>query len=197
MIIDVGRDDKPVALRTEEPESAGRIVMDIEMDIDQVRVLAERARDENWRFRTFIKSSDLSQARLDRAVARYYAEAAGKIDCCACANCCTVMSPQMAKKDVRRLARTMSLPEGDFIDRYLQPGQDRDTYAPRQAPCPFLRGKLCTVYEARPDNCRSFPNLHKRDFRSRLIQVVENSTVCPIVYNVLDLLKLEFWRRRR
>jgi len=171
--------------------------MDIETDIDKARVSAERKQDDNWRFRAFIKGSDLSAARLDRTVALYYAEVAAKIDCCACANCCTVMCPQLAKKDIRRLAEALLLPEDELVSKYLQPGEDKGTYVPRQTPCPFLRDKLCTVYEARPDNCGSFPNLHKRDFRSRLIQVVDNSTVCPIVYNVLELLKLEFWRGRR
>jgi hypothetical protein len=171
--------------------------MDRETDVDKAKVLAESKQDENWRFRTFLKVSDLSGARLDRTVANHYAAVAATIDCRACANCCKVMSPQLSKRDIRRLAEALLLPEDQLISRYLQPGEDKGTYVTRQAPCPFLQDKLCTVYEARPDNCRSFPNLHKRDFRSRLIQVVRNSTVCPIVYNVLELLKSEFWRRRR
>jgi uncharacterized protein len=171
--------------------------MDIETDIDKVKALAENKQDENWRFRTFLKGSDLSQARLDRTVGGHYAVVAAAIDCCACGNCCKVMSPELTKRDVRRLAEALHLPEDELIREYLEPGEDRGTYVSKQVPCPFLRDKLCTVYEARPDVCRSFPNLHKRDFRSRLIQVVQNSTVCPIVYNVLELVKAEFWRGRR
>jgi Fe-S-cluster containining protein len=107
------------------------------------------------------------------------------------------MSPLLTGRDIRRLSEMLLLPKPELIGKYLQPGEDKGTYVPRQVPCPFLRENLCTVYEGRPDNCRSFPNLHKRDFRSRLIQVIENSTICPIVYNVLEVLKLEFWRRRR
>ncbi len=40
----------------------------------------------------------------------------------------------------------------------------------------------CTVYDARPDDCRSFPHLHKDEFVFRLIQVVNNCSVCQIVY---------------
>ena len=171
--------------------------MNIETDINTVKVLAEEKQDENWRFRTFLKGSNLSQVRLDRTVAQHYAAAAAKIDCCTCANCCKIMSPSLLKRDIRRLAKHLSLPEDELIREYLQPGEDKNTYTSRQVPCPFLQDKLCTVYEARPDNCRSFPNLHKRDFKSRLIQVVQNSAVCPIVYNVLEELKLELWRGRR
>jgi uncharacterized protein len=174
-----------------------RTEMDVETDIAKARALAERKQDENWRFRTFIKGSDLSGARLDRTVAHHYTLVAAMIDCRACANCCKVMSPQLAKRDIRRLAEITLLPEDELISEYLQPGEDRGAYVLRQTPCPFLQDRLCTVYEARPDDCRSFPHLHKRDFRSRLTQIVENSTVCPIVYNVLELLKLELWKGRR
>ena len=192
----IGRsgDDESGGPRNARP---GRTQMYIETDIDRARASAERKLNENWRFRAFIKGSDISGARLDRTVARYCTEVAGMIDCRSCANCCTAMSPQMTKKDIRRLAEALLLPEDELLRQYLQPGEDRGIYVPRQTPCPFLRNRLCAVYEARPDNCGSFPNLHKRDFRSRLIRVVENSTVCPIVYNVLELLKLEFWREKR
>ncbi len=72
--------------------------MDIETDIIKFKVLAEKKQDENWRFRTFIKGSDLSRARLDRTVAHHYAAVAVTIDCCACANCCKVMSPAVDKE---------------------------------------------------------------------------------------------------
>jgi uncharacterized protein len=119
--------------------------MDIETDIDKVKVLAENKQDENWRFRTFLKGSDLSQARLDRTAAGHYAAVAERIDCCACGNCCKVMSPELSKRDVRRLAEALLLPEDELISAYLESGEDRGAYVSRQVPCPFLRDKLCTV----------------------------------------------------
>ncbi len=41
-----------------------------------------------------------------------------------------------------------------------------------------------TQYQCRPDDCRSYPHLHKRDFISRLINVIGNYSVCPIVFNI-------------
>ena len=60
-------------------------------------------------------------------------------------------------------------------------------------PCPFLVDDLCTNYDARPQVCRSFPHLHKKDFRSRLYGVIFNYELCPIVYNVYEQLKEELW----
>lgn len=36
------------------------------------------------------------------------------------------------------------------------------------APCPMLDGKLCSIYDNRPEVCRSFPHLEKPLFTSRL-----------------------------
>jgi Fe-S-cluster containining protein len=64
-------------------------------------------------------------------------------------------------------------------------------------PCGFLQEQGCSVYDSRPDDCRSFPHLHKREFRSRLIGVIENCSICPIVYNVFEGLKSDLWRSSR
>ena len=34
---------------------------------------------------------------------------------------------------------------------------------------------------------------HKKEFTSRLISVIENSSLCPIVYNVYEFAKRELW----
>jgi len=75
--------------------------------------------------------------------------------------------------------------------------KDIDAYCFRQKPCPFLQNNRCTVYDARPDDCRSFPHLHKDEFVFRLIQVVNNCSVCQIVYNVFEWLKEELWHFKR
>jgi len=45
------------------------------------------------------------------------------------------------------------------------------------------------VYPDRPNDCRSYPHLHKNDFVLRLWGVDDDSSVCPIVYNVYEKLK--------
>jgi hypothetical protein len=107
------------------------------------------------------------------------------------------MSPALSGRDLRRLVDHLSLPRNEVIREYLRPGEDRGSYVFRQAPCPFLHDQRCSIYGDRPDACRSFPHLHKREFRSRLIQVVENCGICPIVYNVFERLKMDLWRGSR
>jgi hypothetical protein len=38
------------------------------------------------------------------------------------------MSPQLVKRDIRRLAAHLLLPEDELISEYLQPGKDKGTY---------------------------------------------------------------------
>ncbi|MGA2107352.1 MAG: YkgJ family cysteine cluster protein [Syntrophorhabdales bacterium] len=171
--------------------------MDIETDIERIKSLAEAKEDENWRFRAYLKGLDLSEASLDRLVWRHLDDIAPRIDCCACANCCTVISPLLSYKDVRRLADHLGIEKTQVIREHLRLSKERSRYEFQHRPCQFLHDKRCTVYEARPDDCRSFPHLHKREFISRLIGVVENCSICPIVYNVFERLKMELWGRRR
>jgi Fe-S-cluster containining protein len=63
-------------------------------------------------------------------------------------------------------------------------------------PCPMLNGKLCSIYENRPDVCRSFPHLEQPAFTSRLMGVIDNVAICPIAFNAFEDLKAKLaWPR--
>ena len=78
--------------------------------------------------------------------------------------------------------------------RFLVRDEDGDVIF-REMPCPLLSGNLCTVYEHRPNDCRSFPHLDQDEFVFRLTQAVQNCSICPIVFNVFERLKDELWHR--
>ena len=60
----------------------------------------------------------------------------------------------------------------------------------------MLNGKLCSIYENRPDVCRSFPHLEQPEFTSQLMGVIDNVAVCPIAFNAFEELKAKLaWRR--
>jgi Fe-S-cluster containining protein len=54
----------------------------------------------------------------------------------------------------------------------------------------MLNGNLCSIYDNRPDTCRTFPHLEKPGFVSRLIGVIGSLSVCPIAFNVFEELKV-------
>jgi len=177
--------------------SARKGFMHIETNIERVSELAEAKEDQNWRFQTFLKGVDLSVKELDSIAHRHYKDIARQIDCGTCANCCKEVSPKLSEEDVTRLASCLGISPSELTAAHLRPTEDEDTYYFRQKPCPFLWNNRCTVYDARPDDCRSFPHLHKDEFVFRLIQVVNNCSACPIVYNVFERLKEELWHFKR
>lgn len=171
--------------------------MKLQTDPKVVAKLAADREDENWRFRSFLKGVDLDIEERDAIVHRHYEEVSSKIDCCACGNCCREMLPVLSTSDVARLAAGLNLSEAETIDRFLVPQEEEEgetgTLTFNKKPCPLLSGNRCGAYASRPDNCRSFPHLHKEGFVFRLIQVMENCSICPIVFNVFERLKDELW----
>ena len=92
----------------------------------------------------------------------YYKTANGlRFECTRCGNCCTRPGAVFfTGQDLPRAAEFLGLTPEEFVRRYrlqdedgarsLDPGPDR--------PCPFyddFRG--CTIYKARPTQCRTWP----------------------------------------
>lgn len=167
--------------------------MKLQTDPKVVAKLAEEREEENWRFRSFLKGVDLDIEELDAIVHRHYEDVSSQIDCCACGNCCREVLPVLHTSDVARLASGLNLSETEVINRFLVPGKEKETFTFNNKPCPLLAGNRCTAYPSRPDDCRSFPHLHKEEFVFRLVQAVENCWICPIAFNVFERLKIELW----
>lgn len=170
--------------------------MEIETDINRIEKLARHREEANWAFRCFLKSSNLSINRIDSKVHQLYREISSRIECTSCANCCRVSRPLLTKADVKRLSQAQSLSISAFRARYLRTDEDEKGETFNALPCPFLKDNRCTVYEHRPADCRSFPHMHKREFIFRVNQAFSNCQVCPIVFNLYEGLKREFWHRR-
>ncbi|HEX2869370.1 MAG TPA: YkgJ family cysteine cluster protein [Ignavibacteriales bacterium] len=174
--------------------------MYVEKDLEKIKKKAELRRDENFEFRSYLKWIDMESAEIDSVVHRIYNEVIEQIDCKECANCCFTKTPFLDDKDIKRFVRSLEIQEEEFRNKYLQEAESDDSkklYEFNSLPCPFLKNNLCTNYDNRPENCQSFPHLHKNNFTSRLRGIINNCETCPIVFNVLEELKREFWRRRK
>jgi Fe-S-cluster containining protein len=165
----------------------------MEIDPKRIRILSKEKEEENWRFRSFLKGYDISIEELDAIVHELYEKVSSEIECTACANCCEQVTPLLYEEDIKRLARSTGDPVSQFKEKYLVEGEDEGNFEFNMRPCPFLKNKRCSQYDARPKDCRSFPHLHKPEFVFRLIGVVENCSICPIVFNVYEYLKDEIW----
>ncbi len=166
-------------------------------DLVQIRTLGEKKRDENLRFRRFMKSRDHS----DRILRRIAEEIEGQIDCTECANCCKVANVEVSERDVERLARYLRISPDRFLREYTADDPEEGVRILKRDPesgCGFLNGRECEVYDARPDICQRFPHLVRGQgsIASRMWEFVDRACYCPIVYNSLEAFKQELRFRR-
>ena len=168
--------------------------MRIETDLKIIERLAEERNEVNFEFRAFLKSRDIESHELDSIVYDITKEVTAQIDCTKCGNCCKIVRPVLDNKDISKFAFGLKLKIKEFEDKYIT--QDKDIDEGKifyKLPCPFLKNKLCTNYDHRPKDCISFPHLYKEEFISRLLGIIDNYGICPIVFNVYEKLKLELW----
>ncbi|MFO7945056.1 MAG: YkgJ family cysteine cluster protein [Anaerolineales bacterium] len=164
------------------------------LDPQRINKLAQEKEDENWEFRAFLKGIDMRSEELDALVHGLYRDISSRIDCLECGNCCRSILPNLSPADITDLAAGLSMSKAELTRRYLTTREDQNARTFNATPCPFLDENQCTVYENRPQSCRSYPHLHKQRFVHRLIQVVANCAVCPIVFNVYEELKKVLWQ---
>ena len=163
--------------------------MKIETDLNIIKRNSEIREEENFEFRSFLKGQD--SGKIDKIVHELYEEVLGHIDCTKCANCCIELETCFQKEEIDQLTKHLNIDKNDFINKSTKPDQfgDKDKFYLNSKPCQFLIDKKCSIYELRPEECNSYPYLHKDSFTSRLIGIIENYEICPIVYNVYELLK--------
>jgi Fe-S-cluster containining protein len=168
--------------------------VELELDLERIAKLAEERDDQNVQFRTFLKGIDMGSAALDATVHQLYDEVSSQIDCTKCANCCKLIRPVLDQADVSEFAAGLRQSASEVEGEYLRLHEDSvSKYEFKGLPCPFLKDNQCSNYECRPKDCRSYPHLHKDGFSSRLWGVVDNYSICPIVFNVYERLKAELW----
>lgn len=156
----------------------------METDLDRIRQLAKEKEDENWEFRTFLKWCDIPDEEIDSIVHRLYQEARSKIDCRTCANCCKEMSPSVNREDMEVLSKSLGVSVSYIKKQYLLKHEVSAVFVFNRRPCPFLKNNVCSLGTHRPRDCISYPHLHKGDFTTRLINVIENYSVCSMFTNV-------------
>ena len=158
-------------------------------DLVQISRLGEKKAGENERFRRYMKTHDFPEKNF-RRVAEDFED---KIDCRACANCCKVAETNVTTRDIERAAKYLRIKPKQFVMQYtttsVQEDEEDTTILRRnENGCIFLDGNDCTIYDARPDTCQDFPHLVRGagSIQSRMWQMVDRATYCPIVYNTLE-----------
>jgi uncharacterized protein len=87
-----------------------------------------------------------------------------------CVACCTCHGEYayvyLDPDDVLRLAKHLVLDPEEFLERHSAEDDGYVILRMDEPACPFLRDAGCSVYEARPNQCRTFP-FWRENVRSR------------------------------
>jgi uncharacterized protein len=154
----------------------------------EIEQLSHTKEKENLRFRSYLKSQN--EAKIDRMVHELFAYYSKEIACTQCGNCCTKLRPVMIELDIDILTKTLKLTREKFRKQYITIDTDGDMLF-KHLPCRFFKDKKCSIYASRPHDCQSYPHLQKSEITSRLYGILENYSICPIVFNVIEELKVQ------
>ena len=159
-----------------------------ETNLSKIEQLAAVREEENYRFRRFLKNKN--GAMIDAIALCLHDEITKVIDCKICANCCIQLKPRLEKVDIDRLARMEDMDSQEYMAKYCEVFEFGAIYL-KTKPCRYVDNKKCSVYEHRPEECRLFPYTDKENFNARLFSMIEYYEICPIVFNVMEKLKIE------
>ncbi|TFF97608.1 MAG: YkgJ family cysteine cluster protein [Promethearchaeota archaeon] len=167
----------------------------MEKNLNKIKSLGKAKKDENYKFRAFLKVCDLTMEEVDEIVHRLYEKYASQMDCRECANCCKVLGTVVDDDDIERLAERLGMSPAEFEEQYVEYDPSLSEKSINIKPCPFLKDNRCQYYDVRPKECAAYPYLHKPYFSARTLGVIENYSVCPLVFNVYEALKAEIWHK--
>ena len=162
--------------------------MQLQTSLSIIQQLASEKEEENNAFVSFLKQQNA--ATIDEEVQALNKSIEPKIDCTSCGNCCKSLMINVTEEEADRVANRLNLSRKQFDETYLEKGSS-DLMVINTIPCHFLAHNKCTVYEDRFAGCREFPALHLPHFSKRLFTVMMHYDRCPIIFNVMEELKLK------
>ena len=166
-----------------------------ETNLLKIKQIASVKNDENFRFRSYLKSKDSD--KIDSIVHQLHDELIKQIDCTLCGNCCCNLKPELHKSDITILAQLENITSENYTSKYCE--NEYGEISLKTIPCRYLDEKKCSIYESRPIQCRKFPYTDQDDFISRLWGMIGFYEICPIVFNLMEELKdkMHFYRKRK
>ena len=103
---------------------------------------------------------DFNEGAAESSEGRWF-EGGLRFKCTGCGKCCTGSSGSvyLSPVDLERLAKFFQLPTGSFARKYTRVIKGRRALIDGAGShdCVFLSGTACSVYEARPTQCRAYP----------------------------------------
>jgi Fe-S-cluster containining protein len=157
------------------------------LDLNKFNQQAKNRAVENKKFLERLKKKD--PRKVDDAFHDVHEKVFEEVDCLTCANCCKTTSPIFYPADIERLAKSLRMKPGEFMEAYLKVDEDKD-FVLKSSPCPFLDDdNYCRVYEDRPKACREYPHTNRKKMVQITTLTIKNTLVCPAVLEMVERLK--------
>ncbi len=158
-----------------------------ETDLNVIAKEALSKEEENDHFLRFVKRQD--GERTDTLAHDLNDRVSAAIDCTQCGNCCKTLVINVTDEEVITLSGNLQLSQEETNERYIETSLGGRHFI-NIVPCAFLTGNMCSIYEHRFTECKDFPHLHKDGFKERLLGTLLHYGRCPIIYNVIEEMKI-------
>jgi uncharacterized protein len=132
----------------------------------------------------------MNTAEVDKAVEQLNQLIEPQIDCTQCGNCCKSLMVNITAEEADKAADHLQISREQFDDTFVEKGS-HELMIMNKMPCAFLSENKCSIYEVRFAGCREFPALHLPQFNKRLFTVMMHYNRCPIIFNVVEQLKIQ------
>lgn len=100
------------------------------------------------------------EENLDQNTQEWFKEGL-RFKCTGCGKCCTGAPGYvfLSPRDIDALASHLEMSISDFMKKYTYQVDEKVSLIdrPKSDHCIFLKNNQCSVYEARPSQCRTFP----------------------------------------
>ncbi len=163
--------------------------MVLNTQLNSIAALEQQRLVEHQAFKAYIKSYN-DDAKLDAVVQALEQHISPLIDCTQCGNCCRSLMINVTEAECTTVSQALGISEQSFTQQYVE----TSTYGAmviNTIPCHFLSNNKCTIYQHRFRECRDFPHLHQPNFSSRIGGTLMHYGRCPIIYNVIEQLKVK------
>lgn len=150
---------------------------------------------ENYKFRIYLKNhADVDE--LDEQFLKLHNELFKEYDCSKCRNCCKEYTVSFEKNEIEQVYKLLGITKEEFMNKYIE--ETVEGYDLKEKPCCFLaENGACEIEKCKPEGCKGYPFTNEPERLFSLLSIVEFSSVCPIVFEMLERLKKIYGFKRR
>lgn len=161
----------------------------------EVKEAFKKVESENYSFRAYLKNHADAE-KLDEQFLALHNELFAKYDCSKCRNCCKEYSACFEENELAPVAALIGIPETEFRNKYIE--EKFGEYQINTKPCCFLmKDGSCRIEACKPLSCRDYPFTKRPERLSSLLNIVESSGICPVVYEMIERLKQIYGFKKR